>query len=200
MSRKSVNEIFSHDGPDSELDVDSPVEEYVLAIDQIDRWGAAFIFSVDETGEWYAECLRAQRRTDGHWIEMCSSGTHGSEWPIPWAPPPERWTGGEPLLVLVSGGQSVDTATAEDQMLQAVVGFADPSVESIRLAQGELRRQVKVRSRQGAFVVMLSLGVGPIELQAFNSTETKVGSARQIVDPGHDPARGDRAFTLRFRK
>jgi hypothetical protein len=74
-------------------------------------------------------------------------------------------------------------------MLQAVVGFADPSVESIRLAQGELRRQVKVRSRQGAFVVM-SLGVGPIELQAFNSTGRKVGPARQIVDPDHDPARG----------
>ena len=196
--RKRVNEIFSHDGPDSELDVDSPVDECVLAMDEIERWGAAFMFSVDETGEWYAECLRAQRRNDGRWSEMGSSGTHGSEWPIPWAPPPEGWTG-EPLLVLVSGGQSVDTATAENHMLQAVVGFADPSVESIRLVQGDLRRQVNVRSRQGAFVVM-SLGVGPIELQAFNSTERKVGSARQIVDPDHDPARGGRAFTLRFRR
>ena len=141
--------------------------------------GNSFHLSVDETGKWYAECLRAQRRNDGRWTDIGTSGTHGSEWPIPWAPPPERWMG-DPLLLLLSCGQSVDTATAENQMLQAVVGFADPSVESIRLVHGDFRRQIEIRSQVGAFVVT-SVGVGPIELQAFNSTERKVGPARQIL-------------------
>ena len=70
---------------------------------------------------------------------------------------------GDPLLLLLSCGQSVDTATAENQMLQAVVGFSDPSVESIRLVHGDFRRQIEIRSQVGAFVVM-SVGVGPIEL------------------------------------
>jgi hypothetical protein len=179
MSRQSLTEIFSHDVPDSELLLESPVDECILAIDQIDTWGAAFIFSVDERGDWYADCLRAQRRNDGRWTDMGASGSHGSEWPIPWAPPPDEWMS-DPLLLLHAGGQSVDTATATNQMLQAVVGFADPSVESIRLVRGDLRRQIALRSPVGAFVVM-SVSVGPIELQAFNSTERMVGSPRQIL-------------------
>jgi hypothetical protein len=86
----------------------------------------------------------------------------------------------DPLLVLHSGGLSVDTATAENQMLQAAIGFADPSVKSIRVAQGDFRRQIAVRSPLGALVVM-SLGVDTIELQAFNAADETVGSARQIV-------------------
>jgi hypothetical protein len=98
----------------------------------------------------------------------------------PGEPDDDRVLKADPLLVLLSGGQSVDTANAENQMLHAVVGFADPSVESIRLVQGDLRRQIAVRSRVGAFVAM-SVGVGPMELQAFNTDERKVGSARQIL-------------------
>ena len=60
-----------------------------------------------------------------------------------------------------------------------VVGFADPSVERIRIAQGRLERQIQVPSEARAFVIM-SIGVGRIELQAFDSTQRKVGPARQI--------------------
>ncbi|MGO8861273.1 MAG: hypothetical protein ACLQRH_11000 [Acidimicrobiales bacterium] len=175
-----MTEMFDRQRLDVDLVQDSPVDECVLAIDQFDHWGAAFIFSVDETGEWCAECLRALRQNDGRWADMGTNGTHGTEWPIPWSPPPDEWMGGGPLLLLLTGGQSVDTATAENQMLQAVVGFAGPSVENIQIVQGDLRRQITVSSQVGAFVVM-SVGVGPIELQAFNSMGRKVGSARQIL-------------------
>jgi hypothetical protein len=179
MSRDNLTEIFGSQSYDDHIALNRPVDECVLAIDKIDEWGAAFILSIDESGAWSADCLRAQRRRDGRWLEMGASGSHGSGWPIPWSPPPYEWNRGEPLLVLASGGQNVDTGTAENQMFQAVVGFADPSVERIRIAQGRLERQIQVPSEARAFVIM-SIGVGRIELQAFDSTQRKVGPARQI--------------------
>jgi hypothetical protein len=45
----------------------------------------------------------------------------------------------------------------------------------------------------------MSVGVGPIELQAFNSTERKVGSARQIFDAEPKAStRGRKRNNIRF--
>jgi hypothetical protein len=179
VSRHSITEIFDHPIVDKAIALNSPIVECILASDQIHQWGAAFIFSVDDAGEWHAECLRAKRQMDGRWADIGRSGTSGPGWPIPWSPPAQGWKD-DPLMVLTSGGQSVDTATAQDQMLAAVVGFADPSVEVIRMVQGDSHRQITIRSKVGAFVVM-SIGVGPIELQALNSDRMKIGSTGRIL-------------------
>ena len=174
-----MSEIFGGPIRNDLASLDAPIDECVLATDVIDHWGAAFIFSVDTLGEWFAECVRGQRQQDGHWNDLGAGGTRGSGWSIPWSPPTIGWEG-DPLLILLSGGQSVDTASAPNQALRATVGFADPSVVGIRVMQGDQRREIEIQSQVGAFVV-LSLGVGSIDLQALSSSGAPIGSGHQIA-------------------
>jgi len=128
-------------------DVDgSFVGSRVLALDYLDRWGAAFVFSWEK--DWFSVDISFVEHTDvDTWKELQTSGPRGTG-----SPP---WHEGRQNAIFFGVFQMDfrDPETA-DIRLTGTAGFCGPSVAFVR-ATGEVSREVPVISHVGAFIVLV---------------------------------------------
>jgi hypothetical protein len=149
-----------------------------LAADSQGQWGGLW-FSLGDDGEWFCDCVSAQRRADGRWEELGSGGSQGSGWDVPWRPPDLGWDGSPILVMMVAGLTVFDDADLELN-LRVIGGFAAPLVSGLLLVDGDNERQVPVRSHVGAFA-LVSVTQGAATLIPVGPDGTPVGPGRQMT-------------------
>jgi hypothetical protein len=153
-------------------------QELILAADSQGRWGGLFRFSLGADGDWFCDCLSAQRHADGRWEELGSGGSYGGAWEVPWRPPDDGWDGA-PILVMMVAGQTVFDDADQELNLRVIGGFVAPSVNGLLLRDGDHERHVPVTSPVGAFAVA-SVARGAATLIPVGPDGTPIHPGRQI--------------------
>jgi hypothetical protein len=151
----------------------------ILAADTYGRWGGLFSFSLAEDGDWFCDCVSAQRDLAGAWEELGSGGSRGGPWDIPWRPPDEGW-GGDPVLVMMVAGLTVFDDDEMELNLRVVGGFVSSSVKGFLVITDGHKRHVPVMSPVGAFAVA-SVTRQEGSLTPLGPDGARIGRARRIV-------------------
>jgi hypothetical protein len=133
MVRHSLTEIIGGRLISDASEIVPTVDDPVRAIDVVEPDGAVYRFSVAESGAWFEECSIVLKGPDGVWTETTSGGSHGDSWGVPWRPSLETLDG-HTISIFGSAGMELPYEDDRVVFLRGVYGFADRTVQSLRIS------------------------------------------------------------------